>query len=83
MSTEVFVAILEDRHCDTEVYVFSVEAEAVEFAKEMAEEFSRGDEIDEEMNAEMVKDGWVYRGCYSCEGDSIHVVKRILDEARP
>jgi hypothetical protein len=77
---QVFVAIWEDRHSDTEAKVFSTEEKAVEWAKRTVKENDRHDDLDETLNESMKEGGWVYYGRYSCEGDHIHVMPVTIDE---
>ena len=77
---KIYIVIWKDRHADTEVYPFSNPEEAIAFAKEKVEEnCDYPEDLDEELSAPMIADGWIYYGCYSCEGDSIRVVTRELD----
>ena len=75
-----FVAILEDRHIDTEVVVFLDASKAIQWAKKAATEGSRGGEIEEHLTDAMVRDGWVYNCVYSCEGDAVRVVAKQVNE---
>lgn len=76
---EIFAVILEDRHTDTDVEVFSDSDIAIGYARKMANEFAHGDEVDETLDDNMKEAGWIYHGCYSCEGDSVRVVRKTLN----
>ena len=77
----VYVAILEDRHCDVQVEVFSEKEDAVEWAEEAAllNAHHEEDIEKEELTAGMRKEGWLYYAVYSCEGDSVRVVQKEVD----
>lgn len=84
---EIYVAIWEDRHTDTDAIVFSTAEAAIAWAKKTCREFDRFDDLEEtegnDLTAEMQRDGWIYVGEYSCEGDGIRVVRRVVDEKNP
>lgn len=65
----VYVVLHEDRHADPEPYVFTFSDEAVEFARQLAEECVHDDEEIEEQEIE----GRLYLARYSEEGDSVSV----------
>ncbi len=73
-----YVVLLEDRHSDTNVYLFYNEEKAIEEARRIAKENSRNGEIEEE--AISIADGWRYIARYSCEGDHTRVLKRTISE---
>ncbi len=79
---KVYIAIIEDRHCDVDVRVFTKKETAVMFAFETAEEYCRHEEDfeEDELTGDMIRDRWVYSVTYSCEGDSVRVVEREVDE---
>ncbi len=81
MKDIVYVAIWEDRHVDTGVFVFSNKDKAIEWAKKTVREYDRFKYLDEELTELMKKAGWLYRGCYSCEGDHIIVRSCEIDKA--
>ena len=76
-----YVAIWEDRHTDTEVYVFSDKSRAIEWAKANARKADRHSDLDEAMTEPMRQGGWLYYGGYSCEGDHLRVVECVVDSA--
>ena len=80
-SSHCYVAIWDDRHSDTTADVFSTAEKAIEWAKRMARESDRHGELTEELTESMKKAGWLYYACYSCEGDSIRVVRCEVDSA--
>lgn len=71
----VYVVIIDDRHTDTDVAVFSTAEKAIAFAK--AEVFNLASHP-EDIEEEEVKE-WLYCVRYSGEGDSIWVVERVID----
>ena len=71
---EVFVCIIEDRHCDVCAEVFDTRDAAVAFAKEFCEDRAHDPEDLEEFEIY----GWEYCCHYSCESDKVHVVKTEL-----
>lgn len=78
----IFTAIVEDRHTDTRVYLFTREGDAVAFAQKVAADSAHDkSDIEEKLNNEMKKAGWLYYARYSCEGDSVRVVPCELDAA--
>ena len=72
----VYVVIWEDRHSDTNAIVFDDREKAIAWAKEKAREYDRFDDLDETLTEGMITGGWLYYGCYSCEGDHLRVVER-------
>lgn len=69
---KVYLAIVEDRHIDTEVEVFVDSHSAVSFAREVAtNSCADPSEMYEEEIAE-----WLFYIVYSNEGDSVRVVER-------
>lgn len=80
----LYTAIWNDRHSDTTVHSFSDRDAAIKWAKAKVKECieqwpGREDDLDEELTDSMKAGGWIYYGCYSCEGDSIRVVRHELD----
>ena len=71
----IYVAMVKDRHCDPEPYVFTTPEAAIEYARSEAHEYARTPEDVEEETI----DGWLYYARYSCEGDSVWVVGKVLD----
>lgn len=71
----VYIAIVEDRHTNTEVYPFSIAEAAIDFARETARQYARTEADVEETPI----DGWLYHATYSTEGDSVRVVAKDLD----
>ena len=76
-SKALFAVIVEDRHCDVQVEVWDDEAAAVDRAKAIAREYCR----DDEDYAERRIAGWVFYARYSCEDDSVRVVRVELHTA--
>lgn len=75
---DLYVAIIEDRHSDVGVDVFSDEDTAIAWARKMAHASASGS-VDETLTKSMKDAGWVYFGSYSSEGDSVRVVRRMLN----
>lgn len=73
---KIYIVIWQDRHTDTEAFVFSTAEKAIEFAKTKAGEFDRYGYFEEK-----VIKGWLYYVCYSCEGDSLRVIESEMDAA--
>lgn len=73
-----YVVIHEDHHADTDLEVFLDASKAVEYAKATAREYDRFGELDETMTDAMKQAGWLYYGRYSCDGDSVRVVKKAM-----
>jgi hypothetical protein len=76
---DIYIVIIEDRHADTEAVPFTDEDAAVAHA----EEYVAGcdpdpEDIERELNDAMRRVGWVWYCGYSCEGDSVRVVRREL-----
>jgi hypothetical protein len=82
--TDVYIVIIEDRHADTDVEPFSSEELAILRAGELAASYMRDpvepDDIEYGLNEAMVRDGWVWYCRYSCEGDSVRVLRREMDK---
>ena len=74
---DIYIVILEDRHIDVEVTPFATAAEAIEEAKSQAHEAGRFAE-DYRENPELCTGNWVFAATYSCEGDSVRVVRKAL-----
>lgn len=78
---KIFCVIIEDRHTDTDVQVFSEAQAALDYARSWAKESATHDEDYEEQQITegMAEDGWIFFAEYSCESDSVRVVVRGLD----
>ncbi len=70
--TDVFALVIEDRHSDTGVEVWTDREAAIARAKALATEYAayNGGPVEERPIQ-----GWEYYACYSCENDSVRVVK--------
>lgn len=75
----VFVVLLQDRHADPEVAVFSDREIAIRFARETAQEMARHPEDYEEKQIK----GLEFFASYSCESDCISVYKTTIDAEIP
>jgi len=69
---DVFALVIEDRHSDTGVEVWTDRDAAIARAKALATEYAgyNGGPVDER-----AIQGWEYYASYSCENDSVRVVK--------
>jgi len=79
----VYVVMINDRHADPDVLVFSTKELAIEAAKNAVTECARHEEDiqwDYELNPSMIRHGWIFYVPYSCEGDSVRVMERELDK---
>ncbi len=74
----VYAVIIEDRHYEPNVELFSSASSAIERAKVIANENMQciEDYGEHELNSSMIKIGWLLYITYSCEGDSVRVLKR-------
>lgn len=73
----VYVIIIEDRHSDVEVEVWSDRGLAIDRARELAKKYCRHEEDYEEQEI----DGWEFMAVYSCESDCCRVIKsEVSDE---
>ena len=83
MSEVVFVVMIEDRHCDPTVEVFSTEDAAINYAKAVVDKYSRDkSDIVESLTDNIKRAGWLYHATYSCEGDSVRVEREVVDGAK-
>jgi hypothetical protein len=73
---KIYIAMVNDRHVDSEPYAFSTAEAAIAYARATAESYARSTEDIEE---EPVK-GWLYHATYSVEGDSVWVLEKTLDD---
>jgi hypothetical protein len=79
---EIYCVILEDKHYDVDVKVFSDHDKAIKYAEELARYYG-DDEFDAQpITKSMLNDGYVFYVTYSCEGDSVTVIKRVLDKGK-
>lgn len=73
MATKVYILLIDDRHCDTEVRVYADKDTAIATAKELAHEYDRFGDYEERQI-----DGWLFYARYSCEGDHVRVEEKEL-----
>lgn len=66
----VYVVLIEDRHTDAEIVLFTDREKALAYARETAMDYARDPETPVE---EEEIEGWELFLCYSCEGDCIRV----------
>lgn len=72
----IYLAMVEERHTDTEAHPFSTAEDAIAYARKTAQESARRPEDFEEA---AVPDGWLYYATFSVEGDCVWVVASELD----
>lgn len=82
----MYAVIVEDRHTDVEVLLFSRQDDAVTYAQSVIDANSESalcvDSEDTSLtDAELRNAGWLFYGCYSTEGDCVRVQPIIVDEA--
>lgn len=76
----VYVVIDENRHTDVKIDVFSSKSDAIEFANDKAIEYSYDSQhFDDSITDSMLAVGWLYHCQYSVDGDSIRVIRTILN----
>ena len=82
--TDVYVVIIEDRHSDTDAEVFTSQEIAILRAGQLVGSYTRDpvepEDIEYGLTASMVRDGWVWYCRYSCEGESVRVLRREIDK---
>lgn len=75
---DLFVAICLDHHIDEVVRVFSTPELAIAYCETFADAYSRyGYEV-QELDDDMIADGWLYFAMYGAE-NSVRVEKTTLD----
>jgi hypothetical protein len=74
-----YAVILEDRHIDTNVYLFIDKDKAIEWARATAKKYDEFGDYKEELTASMAVEGWLFYATYTCENDCVRVVKRTVD----
>ncbi len=70
---KIAAVLIRDRHSDPEIHLFAKQSVAIKWAKAKAREYDRFGDLDEELTTAMKRDGWLYYGRYSVEGDHIRV----------
>ena len=80
MKVNIYIVIVEDRHCDVITYPFTDKYEAVSEAKRIAKEYCRYPEDYQEHDYGR-DSGWLFYANYSCEGDCVRVVTAELDKS--
>lgn len=73
----IYNVLINDRHCDPEIYNFRDKKVACDFAINKAYEYCQSPE-DIETTEEKEIDGWILFIQYSCEGDYVQVTKGAL-----
>ena len=72
---KLYTVVVEDRHCDIGVEVFSDREEAIRYAKGICKEFARYPEDIKEVN----QPAWEYLCYFSGDEDCVSVRVKILD----
>ena len=72
----VYIVLIEDRHSDPEVKVFSTSQKAIREAKKIAKVGSNHNSSEIE---ERIITGWLYYATYSCENDCVRVEEKVID----
>ena len=68
----VFVVVIEDRHADVDVEIWTDREAAINRGRELAKKYcSRQDDYEESQIAD-----WLFYARYSCEDDSCRVIER-------
>lgn len=77
----IFAVITKDSHIEFNVELFSEEKAAISYARFVASDnASDPDSIEEqELNEDMVNDGWIFFCAYGVEDDNVRVIRRVLD----
>jgi len=75
---ELYLVIVEDRHTDTTVHVFSEADKAISAARRLAKQYNHYPEDYAEHDYGK-REGWLFYADYSSEGDSVRVVSAVLD----
>ena len=78
-SNVVFIALWNDRHAEPTVHPFTDKQKAIDWARGAANSTCRFPDDLEECNKEY-DNGQVFRIQYSCENDSICVIKAVIDK---
>jgi hypothetical protein len=80
--TEIWIVVIDDRHTDPEVTVFTDAAAATAFAERQIQNYAHHPELiepeDRELNKAMTDAGWIWYCRYSSEGDSAWVIRSEL-----
>lgn len=77
--SDIFILIIEDRHADTDARPYATELAAITAAEAFLAGCDQEDVEQQELNDAMIQQGWVFYATYSCESDSVWVVRREMD----
>jgi hypothetical protein len=81
--TDIYIVLVEDRHIDVDALPYTTQEVAIARAEKLLAQFARyPEDVERDLNAAMVDDGWVWYARYSEEGDSISVIRRELNGSR-
>ncbi len=85
---KIYLVIQEDRHIDPQIWAFSTQREALEYARKLADKYTNLEEWDEiDPDREMLgrqelpnETNWIYLYNYSTESDHIRVEVVLVDK---
>jgi hypothetical protein len=75
MLTDVYIVIVEDRHSELDIIVFSTREAADAAIDSLLDDYLPIDAFQEPLNDAMLSDGWLRYVVYSSEGDNIRLLK--------
>ena len=73
---KIYCVVVEDQHCDVGIEVFSNKREALQYALKLVNSMQR-ERVATESDFTWY-DETTARVCYSCEGDSVTVMQKIV-----
>jgi len=76
--TRIFVLVQLDRHTDPIIRLRTNRAQCIDEAKKLAQEHCRDPEDFVENNPN--EKVFLYHAIYSCEGDSVYVIEKVVGE---
>lgn len=74
----VYAVMVFERHIDPDVELFTVQADAVARAREIASDYARGPDDIEESESPT---GWLYYARWGAESDHVFVIEREIQGA--
>lgn len=78
MNNKIYVSICCDRHIDEVVRVFDTKDKAIKFCKDFIPDGYDCENV--ELIESMKREKWIYCARYGCEGDSVRVEERVINE---
>lgn len=77
---KIYVAVIEDKHNDIEVFSFTDKQKAIDWARTYAQNNNKSDlDAEQRLDKDMIKCGWVYFGITDYEDSYIYVMETELD----